>query len=160
MARDYRAVTQRIEALCAGEDEPVTLMATVACELFHAFDDFDWVGFYRVVAPGLMKVGPYQGGHGCLVIPFERGVCGAAAREGRTQVVADVDAFPGHIACAASTRSEIVVPVFGRTGDLLAVLDIDSDTPAAFDGRDAAALETLVQRVFAPRASARRAEIA
>ena len=101
----------RIRAVCAGEDDAVALMATVACELYHAFDDFDWVGFYRVTAPELLKIGPYQGGHGCLVIPFARGVCGAAARERRTQVVADVDAFPGHIACAASTRSEIVVPV-------------------------------------------------
>ena len=138
-----------IRAVCAGEDDAVALMATVACELYHAFDDFDWVGFYRVTAPGLLKIGPYQGGHGCLVIPFERGVCGAAARERRTQVVADVDAFPGHIACAASTRSEIVVPVLDRGGRLIAVLDVDSDTPAAFDASDAAALEALVAAVFA-----------
>jgi GAF domain-containing protein len=148
MARDYAEVAGRIRAVCAGEDDAVALMATVACELYHGFDDFDWVGFYRVTAPGLLKIGPYQGGHGCLVIPFERGVCGAAAREGRTQVVEDVDAFPGHIACAASTRSEIVVPVRGRDGALIAVLDIDSDTPAAFDGGDAAALEALVAEVF------------
>ena len=114
MARDYSEVRARIRAVCAGEDDAVALMATVACELYHGFDDFDWVGFYRVTAPGLLKIGPYQGGHGCLVIPFARGVCGAAAREMRTQVVADVDAFPGHIACAASTRSEIVVPVSVR----------------------------------------------
>jgi GAF domain-containing protein len=151
MARDYVEVAQRIRRVAAGEDDAVTLMATVACELFHAFDDFDWVGFYRVVAPGLLKVGPYQGGHGCLVIPFERGVCGAAARERRTQVIADVDAFPGHIACAASTRSEIVVPVFDTAGELLAVLDVDSDAPAAFDAADAAALEDLVAEVFARR---------
>jgi GAF domain-containing protein len=126
-------------------------MATVACELFHGFDDFDWVGFYRVVSAGLLKVGPYQGGHGCLVIPFDRGVCGAAARERRTQVIADVDAFPGHIACAASTRSEIVVPVFDSAGELIAVLDVDSDRPAAFDAADAAALEDLVADVFGRR---------
>ena len=155
MARDYREVGQRIRAVCAGEEEPVALMATVACELFHAFEDFDWVGFYRVVAPELLKVGPYQGGHGCLVIPFARGVCGAAAREGRTQVVADVDAFPGHIACAASTRSEIVVPVFDREGGLIAVLDVDSDRPAAFDADDAAALEALMHDVFAGTERAR-----
>jgi GAF domain-containing protein len=149
MARDYREIAQRIEAVAAGETDAIALMATVACELFHGIEDFDWVGFYRVTAPGMLKIGPYQGGHGCLVIPFERGVCGAAAREGRTQVVADVDAFPGHIACAASTRSEIVVPVRDGSGALIAVLDIDSDTPAAFDGADAAALEALVRRVFA-----------
>jgi GAF domain-containing protein len=124
-------------------------MATVACELFHGFEHFDWVGFYRVTAPGLMKIGPYQGGHGCLTIPFERGVCGAAARERRTQVVEDVDAFPGHIACAASTRSEIVVPVFDAAGALIAVLDVDSDTPEAFGTADAQALEAIVAEVFA-----------
>ena len=77
MSRDYTEVGARIRAVCAGEDDAIALMATVACELHHAFDDVDWVGFYRVVAPGLLKIGPYQGGHGCLVIPFERGVCGA-----------------------------------------------------------------------------------
>jgi GAF domain-containing protein len=148
MARDYSEVAARVRAICEGEDDAVSLMATVACELYHAFGDFDWVGFYRVTAPGLLKIGPYQGGHGCLAIPFERGVCGAAARERRTQVVEDVDAFPGHIACAASTRSEIVVPVLGRAGELIGVLDIDSDTPAAFDARDAAALEAIVRQVF------------
>ena len=149
MVRSYAEVSARIRALCAGEDDAVALMATVACELRQAFDGFDWVGFYRVTAPGMLKIGPYQGGHGCLVIPFARGVCGAAAREGRTQVVEDVDAFPGHIACAASTRSEIVVPVFDRHGALIGVLDIDSDTPAAFDAADAAALEALMAEVFA-----------
>ena len=151
MARDYAEVSGRIRAVADGEDDAVALMATVACELYHAFDDFDWVGFYRVTAPELLKIGPYQGGHGCLVIPFSRGVCGAAAREGRTQVVADVDAFPGHIACASSTRSEIVVPVFGGEGRLIGVLDVDSDRPAAFDAGDAAALEALVAAVFERR---------
>ena len=103
--------------------------------------------------PGLfstrLKIGPYQGGHGCLTITFERGVCGAAARERRTQVVEDVDAFPGHIACAASTRSEIVVPVLDADGALVAVLDVDSDTPAAFGPADARALEAIVAEVFA-----------
>lgn len=148
MARDYDEVAGRIRAVCDGEDDAVALMATVACELLHAFEGFDWVGFYRVTEPGVLKIGPYQGGHGCLVIPFSRGVCGAAAREERTQVVADVDAFPGHIACAASTRSEIVVPVFGARGELVAVLDVDSDTPAAFDASDAAALEAMMAEVF------------
>lgn len=148
MARDYAEVSQRIRAVAEGEDDAVALMATVACELFHAFEDYDWVGFYRVTAPETLKIGPYQGGHGCLVIPFARGVCGAAARERRTQVVPDVDAFPGHIACASSTRSEIVVPVFDATGALVAVLDVDSDRPDAFDETDAAALERLLAEVF------------
>lgn len=145
----YDDVAARLRALCAGEDDEVALMATVACELFHAFERFDWVGFYRVVGPELLKIGPYQGGHGCLTIPFSRGVCGAAARERRTQIVPDVDAFPGHIACAASTRSEIVLPVFDADGALIAVLDVDSDTPDAFDARDAAALEAILRELFA-----------
>ena len=140
-------ITATIRALCDGETDRVALMATVACELFHADDRFDWVGFYRVVSPGLLKIGPYQGGHGCLVIPFERGVCGAAAREEKTQLVDDVDAFPGHIACSSSTRSEVVVPVFGPEG-LIAVLDIDSDRPAAFTEADARWLEGLMAEVF------------
>ncbi len=140
----------RIRALCAGEDDAVAKMATIACELFHADDRFDWVGFYRVVAPGLLKIGPYQGGHGCLVIPFDKGVCGAAAREARSLIVPDVDAFPGHIACAASTRSEIVVPVFGPDGGLIAVLDIDSNRPDAFSPADATALEALMAATFGP----------
>jgi L-methionine (R)-S-oxide reductase len=151
MGRDYREVSGRIRAVCVGEDDAVALMATLACELRQAFPDFDWVGFYRVTAPGLLKIGPYQGGHGCLTIRFDQGVCGAAARERRTQVVPDVDAFPGDIACASSTRSEIVVPVLDRAGALIAVLDVDSDTPAAFDEADAAALEGLVGEIFARR---------
>lgn len=149
MPRDYSEVEARIHALCAGEEDEVALMATLSCELFHSMEGFDWVGFYRVVAPDLLKIGPYQGGHGCLVIPFSRGVCGAAARERRTQVVPDVDAFPGHIACAASTRSEIVLPVFARDGRLIGVLDVDSDAPAAFEETDAAALEAILASVFA-----------
>lgn len=98
---DWPALGARVAALTGGEGDAVALMATVACEVFHADDRFDWVGFYRVVAPGLLKIGPYQGGHGCLTIPFARGVCGAAARTGQVQLVDDVAAFPGHIACAA-----------------------------------------------------------
>lgn len=146
---DYPALSARIHALCEGETDQVALMATIACELYHSDDRFDWVGFYRVTAPGMLKIGPYQGGHGCLQIPFERGVCGAAARERRTQLVPDVDAFPGHIACASSTRSEIVVPVFDAAGDVIAVLDIDSDRPDAFDAVDQAALEVMMAEIFA-----------
>jgi GAF domain-containing protein len=142
-------LADRILALTEGETDAIALMATVACEIFHADERVDWAGFYRVVAPGLLKVGPYQGEHGCLVIPFDRGVCGAAAREGRTQVVRDVDAFPGHIACSSTTRSEIVVPVFDGDGSLIAVLDLDSNQPAAFDEADARALEALLATVFA-----------
>lgn len=148
MRADYPALAARIAALTEGETDAVALMATLACELHHADARFDWTGFYRVVAPGLLKIGPYQGGHGCLVIPFSRGVCGAAARERRVQVVDDVDAFPCHIACSSSTRSEIVLPVFDATGELIGVLDIDSDRPAAFDAHDAEALAAILAQVF------------
>lgn len=146
---DYDTLSKIIASLTDGETDTVALMATVACELHHADPRFDWTGFYRVTEPGLLKIGPYQGGHGCLVIPFDKGVCGAAARTGQTQLVADVDAFPGHIACASSTRSEIVLPVRNAKGELIAVLDIDSDQPDAFTAADAAALEAILTATFA-----------
>ena len=145
---DYEAISARIDALVEGVEDEVARMATVVCELHHSVRRFHWTGFYRVTAPDTLTVGPYQGTHGCLTIPFSRGVCGAAARTGQTQVVEDVEAFPGHIACSSSTRSEIVVPVFGADGALVAVLDIDSDDPAAFDETDARALEAICARVF------------
>jgi GAF domain-containing protein len=123
-------------------------MATVACEVHHAHPLADWTGFYRVTGPGVLKIGPYQGGHGCLVIPFSRGVCGAAARSGQVQLVPDVDAFPGHIACAASTRSELVLPVWNGAGTLLGVLDLDSDTMAAFTQKDADRLAAILAETF------------
>lgn len=148
MSFDPVALARTIAALTAGETDEVALMATLACEIHHADDRFDWTGFYRVTAPGVLKIGPYQGGHGCLVIPFTRGVCGACAREGRTQLVPDVEAFPGHIACSSSTRSELVIPVFGAGGRLIGVLDIDSDQPDAFTEADARALEAILADVF------------
>ncbi|MFN4060715.1 MAG: GAF domain-containing protein [Paracoccus hibiscisoli] len=145
---DYDDLAARIRALCAGETDEVALMATVTCELHQSDARFDWTGFYRVVAPELLKIGPYQGGHGCLVIPFSRGVCGAAARLRAVQIVPDVEAFPGHIACSSSTRSEIVLPVFGAGGRLIGVLDIDSDRVDAFDQADADALAAILADVF------------
>jgi len=132
----YAAVRKRILSLIEGETDEVAIEATVACELHHAMPHFHWTGFYRVVEPGLLKIGPYQGGHGCLRIPFDRGVCGAAARGGKLVRVDEVAHFPGHIACSGSTRSEIVVPVFDRNGALRAVLDVDSDEASAFDEVD------------------------
>ena len=146
---DYPEITASIRALTKGETDAVALMATVVCELHHAHPFADWTGFYRVVAPELLKIGPYQGGHGCLVIPFSRGVCGACARTGQVQNVPDVEAFEGHIACAAATRSELVLPVWNGKGRLLGVLDIDSDTPAAFTAVDEAWLVPLLAEVFA-----------
>jgi len=144
---DQQVIT-KIRGICAGEADHVTLMAVVAGELFHAVDGFDWVGFYRVVAPGVLKLGPYQGGHGCLLIPFDKGVCGAAARQRQTQIVDDVHQFDGHIACAASTQSELVIPVFDKSHNLVAVLDIDSNQPAFFSQALAAQLETLLADLF------------
>jgi len=144
----YGELGQRLGALCDGEADQIAIMASVACEVFHADDRFDWVGFYRNVGDRTLKIGPYQGGHGCLTIPFDKGVCGAAARTGQTQLVADVDAFDGHIACAASTRSELVVPVFDKAGELIAVFDIDSDQPDAFSEADSVQMETLLARLF------------
>lgn len=145
---DYDTLAKSIAALTDGETDEVALMATVVCEVHHADDRFDWTGFYRVVEPDLLKIGPYQGGHGCLVIPFHRGVCGAAARTGETQLVDDVDAFPGHIACASSTRSELVIPVYGKDDALIGVFDIDSDQPAAFSQKDADTIGAILNSVF------------
>ncbi|WP_439123104.1 GAF domain-containing protein [Marivita sp.] len=148
MTIDYPTLAKTIAALTDGESDAVSLMATVACEVHHADDRFDWTGFYRVAGRDLLKIGPYQGGHGCLSIPFTRGVCGAAARTGQVQLVSDVDAFPGHIACASSTQSELVLPVWNGTGRLLGVLDIDSDQPDAFTQDDADALAVILKDTF------------
>ncbi len=145
---DYTTLEKTIAALTSGETDTVSLMATVACEVHHSDDRFDWTGFYRVAGPELLKIGPYQGGHGCLTIPFSRGVCGAAARTGEVQLVADVDAFPGHIACASSTRSELVLPVWNGKGRLLGVFDIDSDQPDAFTQADADAIADILAKTF------------
>lgn len=145
---DYPALVASVQALTHGETDTVALMATVACEVHAAHPLSDWTGFYRVVGPELLKIGPYQGGHGCLVIPFARGVCGAAARTGQAQIVPDVDAFPDHIACASSTRSELVLPVWNGQGALLGVFDLDSNTPAAFDEADALALAAILADTF------------
>lgn len=139
----YADARARIDSLLDGETDWVAAMATVAGELHHAFDHYDWTGFYRRTGPEMLTVGPYQGGHGCLRIPFARGVCGAAARTRETQLVPDVETFPGHIACSSSTRSEIVVPVLTPAGDVLAVLDVDSNAPDAFDAVDQRHLEAL-----------------
>ncbi|MAO91823.1 MAG: diguanylate cyclase [Rhodospirillaceae bacterium] len=144
----YKDLNARVLAIADGETDLISLMATTVCELYHADDRFDWVGFYRNVGDNMLKIGPYQGGHGCLVIPFSRGVCGACATTGQVQMVPDVDAFPDHIACASSTRSELVLPVWNAKGELIAVLDIDSDQPDAFDVEDIASLETLMRDLF------------
>ncbi len=144
----YAATARTIAALVEGEEDAISKMATIACELFHAFDHFDWVGFYRNVGNDILKVGPYQGGHGCLYIPFSKGVCGACASTGKSQIVADVNDFEGHIACSSTTRSEIVLPVWTK-GQLIGVFDIDSNTPDAFDDCDRRELEAILTAAFA-----------
>ena len=136
-----------LQALLEGEDDWIAAMATTANVLHDRFAYFDWTGFYRAVFDDLLIVGPYQGGHGCLRIPFDRGVCGAAARTRRTQLVPDVAEFPGHIACSSSTQSEIVVPISTPDGRLLGVLDVDSNTPDAFDATDQTHLESVCRHL-------------
>lgn len=148
MTVDYDHLATQIAALCHGETDTVALMATVVCEVHNGHPLSDWTGFYRVVAPELLKIGPYQGGHGCLVIPFSRGVCGAVARSGQALIVPDVDAFADHIACSSTTRSELVLPVRNGAGRLLGVLDLDSNTPAAFTETDRTRLEGILADVF------------
>lgn len=142
-ASAYEDVRRRIDALIDGQTDWIAAMATVACELHHSFDSFNWTGFYRAVGDEHLLVGPYQGPHGCLHIPFDRGVCGAAARTHETQLVPDVQEFPDHIACQSSTQSEIVVPVLTPDDRLLAVLDVDSNALGAFDTTDQKHLEAL-----------------
>lgn len=149
MRVDYGAMAKAIASLTSGEDDVVALMATVACEVHHSDARFDWTGFYRNVGGDVLKIGPYQGGHGCLVIPFSRGVCGAAARTEQAQFVADVEAFEGHIACASSTRSEVVLPIWDKAGALLGVFDIDSNQPDAFTSDDVRNLAKILKDVFA-----------
>jgi len=145
----YRRTMREIDSVLEGVDDAITAMASCAAVLHANLPYASWTGFYRVVAPRRLRVGPYQGPLGCLEISFDQGVCGAAAREGRPQVVADVDAFPGHIACDSAARSEIVVPVRAPGGELVAVLDIDSHQPAAFDEIDREGLVAIVLRLAA-----------
>lgn len=142
-AERYAEVLARVRSLLDDPHDWVAAMATVACELHGAFAYYDWTGFYRAVSSDMLLIGPYQGGHGCLSIAFSRGVCGAAARTRATQLVPDVDAFPGHIACSTATRSELVVPVLTPTSRLLAVIDVDSDALAAFTEADARGVEAI-----------------
>ena len=149
-AERYAAVAEEVASVLDGETSQIARMATIAAMLNHAFDHYFWTGFY-LVDPDKdeLVIGPYQGTLGCLRIPFGRGVCGTAAATRATQVVEDVEAFPGHIACDSRSASEIVVPVLDRAGELIAVFDVDATEIAAFDAIDAAALERLMARVFA-----------
>ena len=145
-AERYEEVGKEIAAVLEGESHQISRMATVSNILHHAFDYYFWTGFYLVdpEKQDELVVGPYQGTMGCLRIPFGKGVCGAAAATGETQIVKDVHEFPGHIACDARSESEIVVPVFDKTGALIAVFDVDSDQKAMFDTADKAGLEKIL----------------
>jgi GAF domain-containing protein len=147
VARLHEALPQ-IRAAVQGETDAVALEATLACLLWETFVQANWCGFYRRVGESTLAVGPYQGTMGCLRIDFARGVCGACARTGQVQLVPDVHAFPGHIACDDRTRSELVVPVVSK-GVLRAVLDLDSPVPGGFSQAEADALLKLVRDVFA-----------
>jgi GAF domain-containing protein len=150
-AERYAEVAGEIAAVLAGEPNLTARMATVAAMLAATFEHYFWTGFYVVDPdkPGELVVGPYQGTLGCLRIAFGRGVCGAAAETGEVQLVADVHAFPGHIACDSRSASEIVVPVFDAADALIAVFDVDSEAKAAFDQTDAAGLAAIMRQVFA-----------
>ena len=149
-AQRYAAVAEEIAAVLDGEPNLVARMATVASMLAASFEHYFWTGFYVVDPdkPAELVVGPYQGTLGCLRIAFGRGVCGVAAQTGQTQLVADVHAFPGHIACDGRSASEVVVPVFDAAGRLMAVFDVDATEPAAFDETDAAWLEKILGAAF------------
>jgi len=144
LAVAYEELASQTRAVLDGIDDPVAAMATISALVHNSLGHL-WTGFYRVVEPGrLLRIGPYQGTLGCMEIEFGKGVCGTAAAESRTVIVDDVHAFPGHITCDARSRSEIVVPVFGKSGELIAVLDIDSEEPGAFGDEDREGLERLV----------------
>ena len=145
----YSRAEEAIDSLLAGIDDEVAAMATISSVLHHGFG-FLWTGFYRRVRPDLLRVGPYQGTVGCLDIAIGRGVCGTAAAERRSVIVPDVREFPGHIACDARSLSEIVVPVFDSGGDVIAVLDVDSDAVGTFDADDRVGLERIVRRFARP----------
>jgi L-methionine (R)-S-oxide reductase len=142
--RAYAQLHAHMINVMAGIDDEIAGMATMSALLHHAFGHL-WTGFYRVVSPNLLRVGPYQGTVGCLEIEFGHGVCGSAAAEQRTIVVPDVERFTGHITCDPRSKSEIVSPVFDRSGALVAILDIDSTRRAAFDQQDADGLERILR---------------
>ncbi len=143
----YRELEEQLASVLEGEHDLLAAMTSVVCLLHNAFPYFYWTGFYRRIAPAELLIGPFQGTLGCLRISYDRGVCGAAARERRTIIVPDVHLFPGHIACDALSASEIVVPILDDGGNLLAVLDVDSTIRDAFDDVDAEGLERLVAMI-------------
>ena len=143
-AEAYEIIKRSAAAILDGGTDEVAAMATIAALVHHSLG-FLWTGFYRVVAPQLLQVGPYQGSLGCIDITFGKGVCGTAALERRTVIVEDVEKFPGHITCDSRSRSEIVVPVFNSAGELIAVFDVDSVAVGSFGPDDEKGLEAILQ---------------
>jgi GAF domain-containing protein len=141
----YRQLVDAAEALTAGEPDGVANMANMAALLWDFLPDLNWAGFYRVVEDELV-LGPFMGRPACIRIPMGQGVCGTAAKDAATQLVEDVHAFPGHIACDALTNSELVVPVV-RDGTVIAVIDLDSPAKARFDAEDASGIEALAAAI-------------
>ena len=141
----YRQLVDAAEALTAGEPDGVANMANMAALLWDFLPDLNWAGFYRVVEDELV-LGPFMGRPACIRIPMGQGVCGTAAKDAATQLVEDVHAFPGHIACDAVTSSELVVPVV-RDGTVIAVIDLDSPAKARFDAEDASGIEALAATI-------------
>ncbi|MEE4451970.1 GAF domain-containing protein [Novosphingobium resinovorum] len=137
----YAELARAAEALVVGEPDGIANMANLAAVIWQFLPDLNWAGFYRMV-DGELVLGPFVGKPACIRIPLGKGVCGTAAATGETQVVADVHAFPGHIACDAASRSELVVPVL-RDGQVIAVIDLDSPTAGRFDEEDAAGVQKL-----------------
>lgn len=144
----YRDLAAALDALTADEPDAIANMANAAALIWQYLPDLNWAGFYRNVG-GELVLGPFQGRAACIRIPLGKGVCGTAAETHETQLVEDVHAFPGHIACDAASRSELVVPIV-HGGTLIGVLDLDSPSPARFDAGDAAGCEALA-RLLAPR---------
>lgn len=141
----YRELTEAARALTADEPDAVANMANLSALIWQFVPRLNWAGFYRMV-DGELVLGPFQGKPACIRIPLGKGVCGAAAQSGETQLVPDVHAFPGHIVCDGASASELVVPV-RRDGRVIAVIDLDSPEPARFDAEDAAGIEALAQAI-------------
>ena len=144
----YKTVLETIELLIKDEDDVISVMSTIACELYHALEHFNWVGFYRLVDENTLKVGPYQGKRGCLSIPIDQGVCGKCVSENRVQIENDVSQIPYHIVCSAETKSEIVIPVRDKNGTVKGVLDIDSTVINSFNETDVKYLKIICQKII------------
>jgi L-methionine (R)-S-oxide reductase len=143
----YQGAVRAIEALIETETDRIAVMSTISCELYHAFDTFNWVGFYRRVDERTLKVGPYQGSHGCLSIDIERGVCGKCLHTAEVQLENAACSLPHHIACSSETKAEIVLPIIDSKGEVRAVLDIDATEEGVFDEVDVTHLKGICQWV-------------